>query len=207
MMARLVVAAIVMTSGVVWAADAGIAARKMVLLDKSALFKVKLVWVAKNDPGIAKGPAGELTDLSGSFEWFYETDGASSVFGCFGLPNDRWIANSDNVAKFVNPSFEGGGIKKAVVKPAKVAKVTSQFFGESGGGSLFDGPPTADEGLTVVLTIENAADSSTHRMCSTFATDSGSTVVLKEVAGGLGRKLLLKNAVPTPTPCPPTPCS
>jgi hypothetical protein len=69
---------------------------------------------------------------------------------------------------------------------------------------LLDGAPTSAEGVTTILQIENGNDSSTHRMCTRFATDLGSTVIYKEIAAGTGRKLVGKNGVAVA--CPPSPC-
>jgi hypothetical protein len=190
------------------AADAGVSAKKLILLDKVATAgKAKAVYVAKNDTGIQKGAAGDPTLLAGSFGWFYETDGATSVAGCFTQIHEtdernRWIKNTDSVAKYVSKDAPISGLptsaKVVVVKPEKVAKIVAVGLGDFGVGpaNLFLGAPTAAEGIHTVLTVENGNDSSTHRMCTQFAADLGSTVVMKEIAGGTGRKLIAKNGVP-----------
>jgi hypothetical protein len=210
-------AAVLVTAQGSLAADAGVPGKKLILLNKAVFGKLKTVYVSKSsaDPGIAKGAAGDPTLLDGTFDWFYETDGATSVFGCFLIEDStpsfqgEWVKNTDAVAKYANEDAKvcGGGrcTKVAVIKPAKVAKVVALGLGDFGGGGSFsEGAPTASDGVSTILTINNGNDSSTHRMCTKFATDSGSTVILKEIAGGQGQKLIGKNGVPVA--CPPSPC-
>ena len=190
------------------AADSGVPAKKLILLNKVVTAgKAKTVYVAKNDAGIQKGAAGDPALLAASFGWFYETEGASSVAGCFTQIHEtsernRWIKNTESVAKYVNKDAPITSLptstKVIVVKPAKVAKVVALGLGDPGvgNGNLFLGAPTAADGIHTVLTIENGNDSSTHRMCTQFAADLGSTVVMKEIAGGTGRKLVAKDGVP-----------
>jgi hypothetical protein len=206
------IAAVLGVGQVASGADLGVPAKKMILLDKAApTFKSKTVYVAKNDVGIQKGAAGSTELLDATFDWFYETDGASSVFGCFThIENvderERWVKNTESVAKFVNKDAAiESDVKVVVVKPTKVAKIVALGLTNAGGNAnLFLGSPTASDGLRTVLTINNGNDSSTHRMCTQFATDAGSTVIMKEIAGGTGRKLVAKNGVAVV--CPPSPC-
>jgi len=177
------------------AADLGVAGRKLILIDKVATAgKAKVVFVAKGDPGIAKGPGGDPADVDGSFEVFYRS-GGSSVDGTFVLPAP-WIVDSAAVAKYVNKTAPqpGATVKVAVVKPGKVAKVVAAGLGDGRLLDLFTGEPDAS-GVDAVLTVNDRRSATRHRMCSSFSLGAGSSVVFKEIGGGLGRKLVLKSGV------------
>jgi hypothetical protein len=176
----------------------GIAGTKLVVLDKVAVDgKAKVVFVAKNDAGILKGPAGAGSALSGSFDVFYTDD--SSVAGSFVLPGP-WQKNDATVAKFVNTLAPGGPtqVKVAVVKDGLVAKVRSKGLGDGPVLDLFGGPPSNAGGVTTVLTLVNAGLE--RRFCTRFAVDAGSEVTFSEIAGGLGRKLVATGGVPMTCP-------
>jgi hypothetical protein len=184
-----------------FAADVGVTANKFILLDNLENGKAKTVYVSKMNSGIDKGPGGDPSLLTGAFEWYY-TDTPSSVIGAFSLPSSHWIVDTDAVAKFVNTqaiSCTPTCAKVVVIKPDTVAKFVALLGGDTGNGDIFT-PPSASGGITTVLTINNGNDSSTHRMCTKFAADSGSTVAYKVIAGGTGRKIVAKNGVPTACP-------
>ena len=64
--------------GAASAADLGVAGRKLIVVDKvTAASKAKVVFVAKGDAGIAKGPGGDPAGIDGTFEMFYESGGSS----------------------------------------------------------------------------------------------------------------------------------
>ena len=192
------------------AEDAGVSAKKLIVVDKVAKNgKAKLVYLAKKDPGIQKGPGAPdpktgPQGLAGTFEVFYADSSSpsggftSSVSGSFTMPPE-WQTNKDNVAKFKNKEAPGGPseVKVALVKPEKVAKVVAKGLG---GLDLFQGPPTDSGGVVTILTIVNDIDNSVHRMCTRFAVDDGSKVTLKQIAGGSGMKLIAKNGVPMTCP-------
>jgi pimeloyl-ACP methyl ester carboxylesterase len=183
---------------VVWtaaAADVGVTGRKLIVIDKvAAANKAKVVFVSKGDPGIEKGSGGDPADLDGTFEVSYES-GGSSVDGTFVMPSP-WLVNTDTVAKYVNNGAPttGGAVKVAVVKPGRVAKVVASQLGDGRLIDLFVGQPDA-AGVEAVLTLNNRATATRHRMCTRFSVGDGSTVVYKEIAAGMGRKLVLKNGV------------
>ena len=183
-----------------WAIDIGVTGRKLIMIDKlTAAGKAKVVFVSKGDLAIDKGPAGDPAELSGTFEVFYE-DAPSSVLGTFVMPGP-WLVNKDTVAKYVNKGAPttGGQVKVAVVKPEKVAKVVAKSLGDGNAINLFHGAP-GPGGVTAVLTINNGTDAVQRRMCSNFSEGVGSTVAFKEIAGGEGRKLVLKAGQPTSCP-------
>jgi len=183
--------------------DVGVTGRKLVLLAKPLSAKFKVVYLSKGDLGVHKGASGDPAQITGAFEWFY-TDEPSSLIGSFVMPSSHWIENSDAVAKFRNPDAFSGiptSTKVTVVKPGLLAKFVATAIGDTGAGDFSSAaPPSESGGVTTVLSINNGNDSSTHRMCTKFAVDSGTTVIFKEIAGGTGRKLIAKNGVPTSCP-------
>jgi hypothetical protein len=182
------------------ATDTGLAGKKLVIVDKEALAnKAKVVYVAK-DAAVDKGAGGDPADLEGDFAVFY-TDQPSSVLGTFVLPSP-WRTNKATVAKYVNSTAPDGtgDVKVGVLKTGVVAKVVAKGLGDGASIDIFGGPPSAAGGLTAVLTLRNAGNESERRFCTRFAVNDGSTVVYKELAGGLGRKIVAKNGVPAPCP-------
>ena len=182
------------------ASDTGLAGKKLVIVDKQALAnKAKVVYVAK-DAAVAKGAGGDPGDLESDFQVFY-TDQPSSVIGTFVLPSP-WRTNTDTVAKYVNSTAPAGpgDVKVGVLKTGVVAKVVAKGLGDGSAIDIFGGPPSASGGLTAVLTLRNAGDETERRFCTRFAEADGSTVIYKELAGGLARKIVAKNGVPAPCP-------
>lgn len=180
----------------------GVTGKKLVIVDKLfAAGKAKVVFVSKLDDGIEKGLEGDPALLDGTFSVGYGDD--ASVAGSFTMPGTGWLVNKEKVAKFVNKSAPtGGGVKVAVVKPDKVAKVVGKSLGDGPVLDLSGGAPSAAGGVVAIFTVQNGNDDSTHEMCTLFSTDQGSSVVYKQIAGGTGYKLVAKNGVP----CPPDPC-
>lgn len=181
--------------------DTGVLGTKLVLLAKPSASQFKVVYRSKLDPGIHKGASGDPGLLSGSFEWFY-TDEPTSVFGAFVQPSSPfWVINTDAVAKF-SDSSGGATTRVVVIKPSLLAKFVGEGLGNTGAGDLATQvAPSNSGGVTTVLTINNGNDSSTHRMCTQFAVDLGSTVIFKDIGGGgPGRKLVAKNGVPVACP-------
>lgn len=190
------------TARVTLAADVGVAAKKLILMNRSSPAN-KAVFVAKRDAGLQKGAAGDPSLLSGSFEWFY-TDTPGSVGGAFTLPSALWTTNSLAIAKFVNPQGVSclgfTCVKVAKVKPGILAVVKTAAFEGDGPGNLGDGPPSDSGGITTILTITNGNDASVHRMCTKFAVDSGSTISYTEFVPGIEAKLVAKNGFPVACP-------
>jgi hypothetical protein len=87
------------------------------------------------------------------------------------------------------------------VKPGKVAKLVARGLGD--GTALLDlspGQPSAGGGFTTVFTVGNGTDGTLRSMCTRFAANDGSTVVVKEIAGGTGRKLVARRGVAATCP-------
>jgi hypothetical protein len=187
--------------------ETGIAASKLeIVQDEIATGKAKLTWVGKDrTPGaIAKGPAGSPADLAGTFEVFYAD--APGNHGRFSLPSAGWTFNSAGAARYLNRLAPGGdaaqattgqGVKSAVVKPDRQAKVSAKSRGEDAAKIDLLAGSISPSGLVTVLTIENAADGFVHRMCTSFA---NADVVVNPLGGGTGRRLTARRGVPTACP-------
>jgi hypothetical protein len=194
---------LVLNYNTAWTADVGVAAKKLVLLNKASPAN-KAVYVSKLDAGLQKGPAGDPTMLSGMFEWFY-TDMPTSVGGSFIMPSSLWTVNTDTLAKFSNSeaiSCLPTCVKVVKIKPGLLAVVKTKGTSDpdTPQDNLEDGPPSNSGGITTVLTITNGNDASVHRMCTRFAVDSGSTISYKEIEPGIVVKLVAKNGVPATCP-------
>ncbi len=183
-----------------WAGDAGIAAEKLVITDLAAKNGTgRITFVARLDPGIQKGGGGPPDLLDATLDIFYTEDPGAGT-SHFSMP--AWEQNTRH-ARYRNQSAPvGGGVRLAVVRPLRVARVIAETLGDAGTGIdlAAGGEPSAAGGLTTVLTIFNRNDDSLHRMCTRFAAAAGSTIVLTEIADGVGRKLTAENGVPTPCP-------
>lgn len=173
--------------------EVGIAAKKLVVVDKPSAGSAKLVLVAKGDPNIDKGAAGDEALLDGALQVFYSSK-PTSAFGAFVMPAP-WTVNKAPVAKYVNKDAPAtGAVKVGVVKPANTAKVVAKDLGDGRRLDLFIGNP-GTTGVTAILTTINGSDGSARRMCTRFAPDDGATLVYKAIAAGTGRKLVAKNGV------------
>jgi hypothetical protein len=181
--------------------EVGIAGTKLIAVDKlAAANKAKVVYVARNDPGIAKGAGGDPALLSGLFEVVY-TDQPTSVAGSFVLPSP-WRTAKDTVAKYVNSLAPGGtgDAKVAVVKDGLRAKVAAKGLGDGPALDLVAAGAPGPGGVTTALTVLNGNDGTERRMCTRFSEADGSTMIFREIAGGTGRKLLAREGVPAPCP-------
>jgi len=196
--------------------DTSITGRKLVIIDKTATPPAlsKLVSVSKLDAGIQKGAplAGGVVvppGLSGSLDVSYTGCGAAAVLpedpcagsvpvaGQFVIP-DPWLVNKPAVAKYVNRDAPSGGhVKVAVVKPQVVAKVVAKGLGDGPAMDLLAGGKPDAGGVLVVLTVVNALDGDTYRMCTRY---EQSAVTFKAIVGGAARKLLARGGVPAACP-------
>jgi hypothetical protein len=177
------------------AADVGIAAKKLLIKEKGG---GTLLFLAK-DPGVVKGagaadkkgPQGLVGEIAA-----FVGDPAGSVSGAWTLP-EPWKKNTEKVAVLAHKTAEGS-LRKAKLKNGKNARVLVKTLGDEG-ASFFSAAPEALDGLTVVLTVANANDASTHRMCTRFAAADGARIKVKD--GRKGRSIVAKNG--TATACPP----
>jgi len=178
---------------------------KLIIIDNPTAGKQKLVYLSKDKAdadgdGLLAHKGGATPDgapssgVTGSVDIFYRNDGGNRAV--FDLPEANWVTNNSNVAKYVNKSAPaGGGVKVGVVKhSANLVKIVSKTLGDSSSIDLFAGGDPGPDGLAALVTINNANDPSVHRLCTIFS--SGSPVI-KEIAAGTGRKLVVKSPVKT----------
>ena len=185
--------------------DQGVAGLKLVLIDKYAVTKAKAVFVSKDTTAgaIHNGSgSGDPADLSGNVKIC--PTAAPSNMAVYDLPSP-WLVNKTTVSKYVNKLAApgGDGAKVVVAKPATVLKVVAKNLGDgdaaSGDDSATDlnlnDPPgtcTVSVGNTmnVEVTIDDAATSTTHRMCAEFTVEAA-----KSIGGGTGCKVISKSSV------------
>ncbi len=179
-----------------FAADLGVSGSTLVVDDRGT---GHVRFSIRNDPGVAKGAASTRHDagLDGTLQLFY-SDPGSSVTGAFLMPAP-WKKNRGKTARFLNPHAPAGPSAVRSVEIVNGKSVDFLAFGRGDGTRLLDlsaGTPSASGGITVVLTIHNAIDDSTHRMCTRFATGIGSKVALKQARHG--RRLIARGGKPAP---------
>lgn len=178
---------------------------KLLLFDKYAKSgKAKVVLLMTDEDGsITKGMSADPPGLSGQLLIYQQSDPTNRAV--FDLDSSSWKKNKDSVAKYINKDAAAGslGVKVATVKPGKRIKIVAKSLGdgdaESGDQDANDldlSVLTPSDVVMAVLTIDNANDTSTHRMCAQFESPS-----LKSIAGGTGFKYLSKTSS-LPTACP-----
>lgn len=182
------------------AADVGVTAVKLIVVDKIATAgTAKAVFVSKD---VALPAIAGL----GAIEIGYS--GTGSALGAFLLPaSSEWLDAPSGTAKYVNKAApSGGAIKVAVFKEGRLAKMSAKALGDAPFFlDLFSaGVPSSDGGIRVTISFPETFGV-TERYCSQFAVDLGSTVAFKEIAGGAGRKLVAKGGVPAT--CAPKLCA
>ena len=173
------------------ATDAGVAGSRLSITTNASTGKQSLSSTQKG-VGIAFGAASAASEMSGSFTVYYVDQ--PSRRGTLALPSP-WSSVDAAMAKFQNRLAPAGptGVRTASVRKDKVAKVSAK----SAGGLDLSQPP-GPGGVISVLTVDNAGDGSTHRMCTLYRAGSGSKVQHKFA---LGRgKLSLSKGVPTACP-------
>ncbi len=178
------------------AADAGVAGKKLVLIDRLASRgTAKLEYVA-SDAEIQKGADGDPGLLDARLEVFYgDIPGAGG--SRLDMPRGAGWVRNDGSARYVNRSAPSeGAVRSAVIQPGRRARIVARALGDTPEHSidLF----TPGTSVTTVLTVFNRVDGSLHRMCTRFGIGNGSSVVVKEIDGGAGRKLIATNGVSVP---------
>src|SRR5689334_4789423 len=175
-LASLLVLAALGVAGPCRGADLGVTASQLVVDD---IGSGHVRFDIRRAKGVSKGPApASKTDpagLDGTLQLFY-TDAPDSVAGAFLVPAP-WKKNRPKQARFVNRSAPAGPSAVRSVAVVEGKSVTFIADGRGDGQRLFDlgkGSPTAAAGVTAILTIHNAIDGSTHRMCTRFSTVDGS---------------------------------
>ncbi len=185
---------------------APVAGAKLLLIDKYGVNgKAKVVLILKDTtPGsISKGPAASPTGLSGQVILYQEANPLNRAI--FDLDGSGWTKNKTAIASYKNAAAAAGaaGVRSAKVKPDKQVKVVARNLGDgdaaTGDQGTLDidlGALTISDAIIAVVTVDNANDSSTHRMCARFTAPT-----TKSIAGGLGTKVLSKTST-LPTVCP-----
>lgn len=180
---------------------------KLLMIDKYASSsKAKVVLLLKDaTPGsIAVGPAADPPQLSGTLEIFPLADPSNRAV--YDLDTIGWFKHKDEVAKYKNTSAGAGasGVRIVTVKPDKLIKVVARNLGDGDAATgdqdandLDLGALTTGDSVIVAVTIDNASDTSSHRMCAQFDSPS-----IKAIAGGSGVKYLSKTSS-LPGSCPP----
>lgn len=185
---------------------APVAGAKLLMIDKyAAAGKAKVVMILKDTtPGsISKGPAATPSGLSGQLILFQESDPFNRAI--FDLDGSGWVKNKGTVAKYKDKSAAAGaaGVRGVTVKEDKKLKVVARNLGDgdsaSGDQSTTDidlSALTTSDAIMAVITIDNANDSSSHRMCARFTAPT-----IKTIGGGSGIKVLSKTST-LPSSCP-----
>jgi cysteine-rich repeat protein len=181
--------------------ESGVAGLKLVILDKYASGKAKAVYVAKGAAGIAKGPDGDPSTLSGTVRIFPLSNPANAAV--YDLPSP-WLVNKPTVAKRVDKAAApgGAGAKVVVIKPGLVGKLVAKNLGDGDGASGDQSATDLDlQALTdadtvrVVVTTNNANDGNTYVFCSDF-----SDLSIKKNPADLPFKVLSKSST-APASC------
>jgi hypothetical protein len=185
---------------------APVSGAKLLMQDKyTATGKAKVVLLLKDATvgSIATGPAADPPGLSGTLELYQVANPTNRAV--YTLTGAGWTANTGAVAKFANPAAAAGaaGVKKAMLKPDRLIKVLAANLGDgdaaSGDQTAADldlGALTAADVVRAVITIDNATDSSTQRMCAQFEAPT-----ITSILGGTGTKYLSKTSS-LPATCP-----
>jgi len=153
--------------------------------------KQKLKSVQKGG-NVHVGATTTPANLSGQLEIYYVDAPANKAVLAIPAP---WTSVSPTVARYKNSLAPAGPtpVRTAVISTGRVAKVT----GKGLGGLDIATPPGAG-GVITVLTVQNAGDASTHRMCSLYALGNDSVITHK--VNSTGYKLTLKKGVETACP-------
>ena len=143
-------------------------------------------------PDVHLGSQPTPAQLSGKLELYFVDTPANK--GVLSLPAP-WASTSATTAKFKNLQAPAGPttVKTAVIRNGVVAKVSAK-----GLGGLDLSSPPGPNGVMAVLTLDNAADATTHRMCTLYSTGTGGDVRHRVTPRGFDLKL--KRGVATACP-------
>ncbi|MEW6272988.1 MAG: hypothetical protein AB1689_27235, partial [Thermodesulfobacteriota bacterium] len=158
------------------AADAGVTGTRLAITANASNGKQSLSSTQKG-AGVSFGPASAASELSGALEVYYVD--APSNRTVLPLPAP-WSSVDARTAKFLNRFAPAGpsGVRTATIRAGSTAKVAAK----TAGGLDLTQPP-GPGGVMSVLTVDNAGDGSTHRMCSLYRPASGGKVSHRSVLG------------------------
>jgi hypothetical protein len=188
--------------------DRGVAGRKLLLVDRYASGKAKVV-VAASDAGagvIHHGSgSGDPADLSGTATICPAADPTNAAVYALPAP---WRENGARTARYRDPSAAPGGpgVRTLKLSAARSLRLVARNLGDGDAASGDDGPNDLELGdppgtctvgvgetVHVELAIADAATATTHRMCSAFTIETA-----KAVGGGTGCKVVSKTSVAAP---------
>ncbi|HEY8515334.1 MAG TPA: hypothetical protein VIS07_07465 [Candidatus Binatia bacterium] len=173
------------------AADAGVVGTRLAITSNASNGKSTLASTQRG-AGVSFGPASAASELSGSLEVYYVDTPTNRIVLPLPSPWDKVDART---AKFLNKFAPAGptGVRTATVRAGTMAKVAAK----TAGGLDLTQPP-GPGGVMSILTVHNAGDGSTHRMCSLYRVSSGSKIAHRSVKGR--SRLTLTKGVPVECP-------
>jgi hypothetical protein len=173
--------------------DCGVGGKAKIFDRLDSVGTARINYRSTSLPCIQKGPAGTTADVSGTFDILY-IDTPGSAQGAFVIPAP-WYLNEPVHAKFLNADAPGGPsqARKVGVKAEKLARFGSRGLGDTSAIDISN--PPGPNGVLAILTIANAVDGNTYRMCTRWATGLGSLIRYDIIDGGVGRKLFLDRGV------------
>jgi hypothetical protein len=174
------------------AMDVGVAADRLVVVDKLAVnAKAKTVFVS-HDGAIDKGTGTATDQIAVRLDLR-----AGATTGAFVVPAGAydgtlgWQANDEAAAKYANRLAPAGPTEVAAVavKPGRLLRLVARGLGELAFDLLETGPPVGP--VAVAFTIDNAGTAVRH--CSQFP-----TCRFRSLADGAGAKLVCRGGVADP---------
>jgi hypothetical protein len=161
------------------AADVPIATRKLIVIDRPAPPRSRVIFVAK-DPGISKGTGTSLEDISVQLTTAY--DGATGVVTIPSGSANGWRANGASLARYVNAAAPAGPThaKLALIRPGTLLKLVAKGPGETPLTVFSQGPPAGP--VRSAFCVTNGGEETCH--CSQF-----SSCRYALIAGGTAAKL------------------
>jgi hypothetical protein len=170
------------------AADVGVAANKLLVVDTLATSgKAKAAYLVK-DVSVTKGSGAGISVISLRLDVAYGSGNASGVFFA---PSGAWEDNSTNAKFLPNPFVvPQTQVKLALIRPGRLIKLTAAGTGDTPIDIVGAGQPA--EGVYTSACVVNDCEENCH--CSVFTSCS-----YKPLAGGAGAKLACKNGAPDPS--------
>lgn len=185
-------------AGSAWAATraAGVDGARLVLESRNGPNAVRRAELVLRDPAITKGapaPRGAAPGLDATVEIFWTGD-AGLVLGRWTLPAP-WRQHRGDVARFANPAAPGGAttVRDLRVREGAFLQLRAHGLGDDAVLDLAAGGPAVG-GVTTVVTLRNAHDGTTHRLCTRFES-------VRVTARRRATKLVARDGVAAP--CPP----